>query len=219
VLQHASEILPPRKKTVRVWGWVQSAPVHNITCPNADKLFEGLLRHGESSESVQAKVLSLSASSKIQEMLSQVDWIIHNTRENARSLKELNPEEFKDVVLEPDVLNLLRGKVFKVKRSSGAIESGWSLQEGASIDDHGRVEAMKGAVSRPSDIQELLELNPELSPPQIVQLATIGVPLPAINRSIHAFAPDCHKAVVSIFYFFLKIICRNSHQRVKAPVR
>jgi hypothetical protein len=108
------------------------------------------------------------------------------------ALKELNPEEFKDIILEPDVLNLLRGKVFKVKRSSGVIESGWSLQEGASIDDHGRVEVMNGAITRPSDIQELLELNPELSPPRIVQTATVGVPRLAINQSILAFAPDCH---------------------------
>jgi hypothetical protein len=53
-------------------------------------------------------------------------------------LKNLNPELFKDIVWKPDAddtfepdaliaLNMLRGKNLKIRRSSGAVEFGWTL--------------------------------------------------------------------------------------------
>ncbi len=66
-----------------------------------------------------------------------------------------------DPILEPNDVNMLRGKVFKIKRSSGVIEPGWSLKEGTSVN-HGSVEVVKGDIMRSFDIQQLMELNPEL---------------------------------------------------------
>ena len=83
-----------------------------------------------------------------------------------------------------DMLAPFRGKSLKVKRSSGAIESGWQLVAGAQVDAHGMVELAMGELSRGMTVEELFQLNADLALP-----AAPSVPS-GFEVANPAFGPD-----------------------------
>ena len=83
-----------------------------------------------------------------------------------------------------DMLAPFRGKSLKVKRSSGAIESGWQLVAGAQVDAHGMVELAMGELSRGMTVEELFQLNADLALP-----AAPAVPS-GFEVANPAFGPD-----------------------------
>jgi len=133
------------------------------------------------------------------------------------SLKELNAEEFKDVVIEPDVLDHFRGKTFKVKRSSGAVDSDWLLTEGAVVREGGLVEVMKGDITRSSPIQELLDLNPELVCPSDEIGSLERVPPQRNSPTVQFFTSMCKN--VSTCCKWLGILTRFSVAWSKSVVK
>ena len=83
-----------------------------------------------------------------------------------------------------DMLAPFRGKSLKVKRTSGAIESGWQLVAGAQVDAHGMVELAMGELSRGMTVEELFQLNADLALP-----AAPAVPS-GFEVANPAFGPD-----------------------------
>jgi hypothetical protein len=133
------------------------------------------------------------------------------------SLKELNAEEFKDVVIEPDVLDQIRGKTFQVKRSSGVVDSGWLLTEGAVVREGGLVEVMKGDITRTSPIQELLDLNPELMSLSYEIGSLERVPPQRDGHTVQFFTSMCKN--VATCCAWLKILTRFSAAWSKSVVK
>jgi len=124
---------------------------------------------------------------KALEVMSNATWCI-------RSLEQLISEPDDMAAAETmggasaaqDELASLRGKSLRVKRSSGTIEGGWQLVEGAQADERGLVEVEKGELSRHAASLELLQLNADLLPllpsPNLAAASRAAVPAQAACR-------------------------------------
>jgi len=74
----------------------------------------------------------------------------------------------------------------KVKRSSGAIESGWQLAADAKLDANGMVELVMGELSRGMHVDELMQLNADASAQVPLDQPDAPPPLP---RNLPAAPP------------------------------
>ena len=94
------------------------------------------------------------------------------------------PSSFSDFhVSDVDPLSPFRGHLLKVKRSSGAVDDGWSLADQARLDSASLVEVVKGDLLRSVPLQELKLLNydivrvalRELTPEEILSGLAMGI--------------------------------------------
>ena len=81
-----------------------------------------------------------------------------------------------------DALAPLRGKMIKVKRTTGAVESDWQLASNARVDADGKVNVMKGDLTRSTLLQELLSIN---------GFGSASLPLGEFSNTAAAVAPAC----------------------------